>query len=127
MKIKAPNHGTAVAYLALFAALGGTAIAARSDTGANELKHLVVRENRHLASADDTTESVVARCHRREQFISGYGGWSATSSALPQQPTVVSTTIFQRRKRPPSGISVFGSHPAGFPNTLTAQALCLPK
>ena len=46
MKLNKPSHATVVAYLALFAALGGTAIAARDNLGAKELKPLVVRKAR---------------------------------------------------------------------------------
>ncbi len=62
MKLKKPSHATVVAYLALFAALGGTAIAARDNLGAKELKPLVVRKDRFKPSGEGGDAAVLARC-----------------------------------------------------------------
>lgn len=130
MQIRKPSHSTVVAYLALFTALGGTAIAARDELGAKEIKQLNVRENKRVVSAASSASDyqVSVRCKPNEQFMSGGGGWLSTSSGLSQQPAVRSTTVVQKSANgPPKGYFVTGTNPAGFPNTLVAQAFCLPK
>lgn len=130
MRIRRPGHSTVVAYLALFAALGGTAIAARGELGAKEIKQLKVRQESRVVSAGESASDyqVVARCKASEQFMGGGGGWLNQSSALPDQPAIRSAVSVQKfAGGPPKGYSVSGSSPAGFANTLVAQAFCLPK
>ena len=130
MKIRKPSHATVVAYLALFAALGGTAIAARDNLGAKEIKQLVVRENKRVVSAESSASDyqVVSRCKANEQFMGGGGGWLNQSSSLAEQPAVRSAVAVQKSAGgPPKGYFVTGSSPAGFANTLVAQAYCLPR
>ncbi len=50
MKLRAPSHGTVVAYLALFVAIGGSAYAV-SKVGSGEIKN---RSIRGADVADDT-------------------------------------------------------------------------
>jgi len=121
MKVKKPNHATVVAYVALFVALGGTAIAAQSYIGAKELKPLTVRKDRATPS-DTGRATAVARCKKNEQFVSGAGGWSREDSTNPTISTVSAITTGQR----PKGIVVRGDAPA-LNNRLVAQAICLPK
>lgn len=130
MKIRRPRHTTVVAYLALFAALGGTAIAARDEFGAKEIKQLNVRQKKRVVSAGESASDYQAsvRCKASEQFMGGGGGWLNQSSALPEQPAIRSELAVQKVSGgPPKGYVVSGSNPAGFANTLVAQAFCLPK
>lgn len=129
MRIRRPAHSTVVAYLALFAALGGTAIAARDNIGAKEIKQLNVREKKRIATAgsSQTDFQAVARCRPNEQFIAGGGGWE-TGASGPERSTVRSAVAAQKSANgPPKGYIVTGTNPAGFPNTLVAQAYCLPR
>lgn len=121
MKLKRPTHATVVAYLALFAALGGTAVAARDNIGAQEVKPLVVRKAKATPS-DNGRAAVVARCRGREQFVSGAGGWTREDSTVA---TISQASAITAGKRP-KGIVVRGDAP-GLNNTLLAQAVCLPK
>jgi hypothetical protein len=119
-----------IACVALFVALAGTAIAARDEFGAKEIKQLNVREERHAvpASASAPGYQVIVRCKPNEQFMGGGGGWLNESSAPPERPTVLSELAVQKRRGGPAkGYLVTGSNPAGFANTLVAQAYCLPK
>lgn len=125
MKIHKPSHGTVVAYLALFAALGGSAIAARDDHGAKELKQLVVREKSFSPTAQGGLATVAARCKKGEQFISGGGGWERENAGAPA-PTMSRAVATTRKRSRPSGFIVQGRAPA-LDNRLVAQALCLLK
>jgi len=130
MKISRPGPTTVVAYLALFAALGSTAIAARDELGANEIKQLEVRQKKRVVSPSESASDyqVSVRCKASEQFMGGAGGWLNRSSTLPEQPSVRSALAVQKAAGgPPKGYSVTGSSPAGFGNTLVAQAFCLPQ
>ncbi len=130
MKLRKPGHTTVVAYLALFVALGGTALAARDQFGANELKPLVVREQvrKVPASAGQDVWSAIARCRQHEQFVSGGGGWITSSSPLPAQPSVRYAAVTRNKPNGPAiGYEVQGFNPQGLENELVAQALCLPK
>lgn len=125
MKIRRPSHTTVVAYLALFAALGGTALAARDDQGAKELKQLIVREKKFTPSAAGGLATVAARCKTGEQFIAGGGGWK-NENAGAAAPTISRAVATKGKRSRPSGFVVQGRAPA-LANTLVAQALCLPK
>lgn len=125
MTFKRPSHATVVAYLALFAALGGTAIAARDNVGAKELKPLVVHKAKFKPSAEGGAASVVARCRNNEQFIAGAGGWNRDGGDVMPAPTISQAFVITAGKRP-KGYVVRGRAPA-LDNTLVAQALCLPK
>jgi hypothetical protein len=92
MKIRRPSHATVVAYLALFVALGGSAIAV-SRVGTNDLKNNAVTSakirNGSVGAADlkdfrsRTREanfspgfgSTSLTCGKREKILSGSGGW----------------------------------------------------
>lgn len=124
MKFKRPTHATVVAYLALFAALGGTAIAARDNIGAREIKQLEVRKDRFTPTAQGGLATVVARCRSNEQFISGGGGWARENSAAPA-PTISEATAVRSRANL-DGFLVTGRAP-GLDNTLVARAYCLPR
>lgn len=125
MKFKTPTHATVVAYFALFAALGGTAIAARDNVGAKELKPLVVHKSKFRPSASGGAASVVARCRGNEQLIAGAGGWNRDGGDVIPAPTISQVSVITAGKRP-RGYVVRGRAPA-LDNTLVAQALCLPK
>ena len=125
MQLKKPAHATVVAYLALFAALGGTAIAARDNLGAKELKPLVVRKEKFRPSAPGGEASVTTRCRRNEEFIAGGGGWNRFGGDAASAPTISQASVFSAGQRP-KGYVVRGRAPA-LNNTLVAQALCLPK
>ena len=121
MKLNKPSHATVVAYLALFVALGGTAIAARDNLGAKELKPLVVRKDRSSPSGEGRA-TATAQCKPNEQFVSGAGGWNREDSAVSSVAAVRVVTAGKH----PKAIVVRGDAPA-LDNTLVAQALCLPK
>ncbi len=125
MKIRRPSHTTVVAYLALFAALGGTALAARDNLGGKELKQLVVREKQFSPSAAGGLATVAVRCRKGEQFIAGGGGWRS-ENASAAAPTISRAAATKGKRSRPSGFVVQGRAPA-LANTLVAQALCLPK
>ena len=125
MQLKKPAHATVVAYLALFAALGGTAIAARDNLGAKELKPLVVRKAKFKPSAQSGEASVLTRCRTNEQFIAGAGGWNRDGGDVTPAPTISQSSVVTAGQRP-KGYVVRGRAPA-LNNTLVAQALCLPK
>lgn len=130
MKVRRPTHATLVAYLALFVALGGTAIAARDYLGAKELKTPVVRERVRTVPADSpqTFWSVVARCHSKEKFVSGGGGWTFGADALPARSVMTRAQVTTRRRNGPAvGYEVGGFNPPGAANELVAQAVCLPR
>ncbi len=122
MRIGRPSHATIVAYLALLVALGGTAVAARDDTGAKELAQFVIREDKGVANSGGAAFAI-ARCHRREQYVSGgylWGIGSAVHEIAGAGPTGA------RLNGPPRRFSVQGR--SSIPgDTLTAQAVCLPK
>lgn len=141
MKIPRPRHATVVAYLAMFAALGGSAYAV-SKVGTNDLKRgavtspkienktiraedvkpLVVRERGRGVPAGATGgATVVSRCKRNEKFVAGGGGWIGDGN--------VTSALASRQKRggPATGYEVRGTNPDGSPDTLVAQAICLPK
>lgn len=125
MQLKRPTHATVVAYLALFAALGGTAIAARDNLGAKELDQLVIRDRSFSPTAQDGHAEVLARCRKHEQFISGAGGWDKVGGS-PVATVSSVAVVGGRRVTRPGGVLVIGDAPA-LNNTLVAQALCLPK
>ena len=136
MRIRRPSHATVVAYLALLTALGGSAYAV-SKVGTKDLKPsavtspkikndtiigrditpIVVRERERAVAAGNTGLSdAVARCHKREQLITGAGGWigdgNVTSASGSKQ-----TGAFQVR----------GTNPDGSADTLLAQAVCMRR
>lgn len=136
MNFRRPSHATVVAYLALIAALGGSAYAAskvgtddlRQDAvtgakvkngsvGASDLKAITVRKVRTAAQPDGTGE-VNARCKDNEKLIGTAGGWSKTVTGSP--PIVSSSLVSARR------LNVRGASPT-LPNNLNAQVICLRK
>jgi hypothetical protein len=125
MKIRKPSHTTIVAYLALFAALAGTAVAARDEFGAKDIKQVVVRKEKIRPGADGLA-SVVARCRPQEEFISGAGGWNKGGAPGVSTPILSEAAVISGGNGGPKGFIVRGSAP-GQVNTLVAQALCLPK
>jgi hypothetical protein len=130
MKIGRPSPTTVIACLALFVALAGSAIAARDQLGAKEIKQLNVRQKKRVVSASSSASDyqVSARCTQNEQFMGGGGGWLNQSSGLSEQPAIRSELAIQKfNGGPPKGYFVTGSNPAGFANTLVVQAYCLPK
>ena len=125
-----PGHATVVAYVALFVALGGTALAASGQIGAKGLKRMVVREEvrRVPANASQDFWQVIARCKRKEQFVSGSGGWVGDDGPLAEKPLVTSALAIRNELEGPAvGYEVRGYNPPGLANELVAQALCLPK
>ena len=124
MQLKKPTHATAIAYLALFAALGGTAIAARDNLGAKEIKPLIVRKEKTRVGSGPAT--AVVRCRSNEQLISGAGGWNRPGgdSGTPRISRIAA--VAGGAKAAPKSFVVQGRSPTP-DNTLVAQALCLPK
>jgi hypothetical protein len=136
MRIRRPSHATVVAYLALFAALGGSAYAV-SRVGTKDLKpnavtspkiknhtvtagdlsRIVIRKQQRSVSAGNTGLSdAEARCHKKEQLITGAGGWIGDGN--------VTSSIADK------GASLFavrGTNPDGSPDTLVAQAVCIRR
>lgn len=117
MRISGPSHSTVVAYLALFAALGGTAIAARDDVGAKELKKPTIRERSIAVDAGGENVQVAASCKDRELLLSGAAGWGSDSGP---DTAVVSIDLNGRT------VSAIGTA-LNQPNTFTTQAVCLPR
>jgi hypothetical protein len=136
MKIRRPSHATVVAYLALLTALGGSAYAA-SKVGTRDLKPsavtspkiknhtvtgkdvtpIVIRERERSVSAGNTGLSdAVARCHKREQLITGAGGWIGDGN--------VTSSIADKRA---NLFAVRGTNPDGSADTLLAQAVCIRR
>lgn len=122
MKSKTPSHATVVAYLALFTALGGTAIAARDDTGAKEIASFKLRESRQVADPSGRAFAS-AMCRQKEQYISGGYAWFSADSGVS---TTRARAAGKRATGPPRGFEVASISPVPG-DTLTAQAVCLPK
>jgi hypothetical protein len=136
MRFRRPSHATVVAYLALFAALGGTAVAV-SKVGTKDLKSgavtspkiknhtvrakdltpIVMRVQRRSVSAGNTALSdTVARCRKNEILITGQGGWISDGN-------VTSVTASKQNDL----VQVRGTNPDGSADTLLAQAICLRR
>ncbi|MQA74691.1 MAG: hypothetical protein GEU88_10190 [Solirubrobacterales bacterium] len=121
MRIRRPSHTTVVAYLALFAALGGTAIAARDDTGAKELKKPVIRERTTTSDVGNFQDTqVVVGCKRREQLLSGTAGWKFSSGSEGSAALLRSVELDR------DSVTAKGAA-YNQRNTLTVQAVCLPR
>jgi len=143
MKIRRPSHATVVAYLALFAALGGSAYAAskvgtselkpnavtepkiaKNAVHAGEVKQPIVRVARKEVAAGDPNDSFVveARCKKKERLISGGGGWDTSGGVIvssgPESDDVPPAPV--------ADYTVFGIATTK-PNALEARAVCLPK
>jgi hypothetical protein len=136
MKFRKPSHATVIAYLALFAALGGSAYAV-SKVGTADLKRaavtsekikdhavrgrdltpIVVRQEKRAVAAGNTSMSTaIARCHKAEKLVAGGGGWIGDGN-------VTSAIAF----RETGHYEVRGTNPDGSSDTLLAQAICLRK
>ena len=144
MRIRRPGHTTVVAYIALFVALGGSAIAVtkvttrdiktgavtsakikNANVRAEDLPDLVIREGRASVEPNDSGSATVS-CNRKETLVSGAGGWETQASGAPA-PVVSATSILQGREGgDPTGVIVRGASP-GLPNTIVAQAVCVPN
>lgn len=126
MRIHRPSHATVVSYLALLTALGGSAFAAtRDQTGGKEIAPFIVRETRVPSGPDGSAQASVI-CKASEQFISGAGFWF-TENGGTEGPSISGGTIGGRNpRRQPRSYTVRGHTPLG-PNTLVAQAVCLPN
>jgi hypothetical protein len=136
MNIRKPSHTTVVAYLALFAALGGSAYAV-SKIGTADLKRgavtskkirdhsvrgrdltkIFLRQDKQAVAAGNTAMSTaVARCHKAEQLVTGAGGWigdgNLTSGIASRQNDLY---------------AVRGTNPDGSADTLLAQAVCIRR
>jgi hypothetical protein len=134
MNIRRPAHATIVAYLALFAALGGSAYAVFKvgtedlKRGAvtskkirdhtiigRDLKPIVVRqEKRQVAQGNTGLSTAVARCHRAEDLVSGAGGWIGDGNVTSAVASMSSGLY-----------AVRGTNPDGSADTLLAQAICV--
>jgi len=141
MNTPRPRHATVVAYLALFAALGGSAYAVSKvrthdlkrgavtsakiknrTIAAEDLKPLVIRERMQGVAAGATGGAeVVARCKRNEKFVAGGGGWIGDGNVTS------GIAAAKRLGTPPTGFEVRGTNPDGSADTLLAQAICLRK
>jgi hypothetical protein len=126
MRFRKPSHATVVAYLALFAALGGTALAAHDRFGAADIKHPIVRKAKFTPSAQGGVGAVVARCHKNEQLIGGAGGWAREGGSNEEAPTIAQALIGTSGGGRAQNFTVRGRAPA-LNNHLVAQAVCLPK
>jgi hypothetical protein len=138
MRFHRPSHATVVAYLALLAALGGSAYAA-SRVGTQDLKPNavtsakirnknvkgpdvavpIVRTVRHTAAPGEVA-LVVAHCKKNERLIGGGGGWDGTGTIRSSGPTTQDVP-----PAPATAYAVQGE--TAVANTLEARALCLPK
>lgn len=125
MKIRKPRHATVVAYLALFVALGGTALAAQARFGASDIKHPIVRKEKFTPSAAGGVGTVVVRCKKNERLISGAGGWNRGPGDTPP-PTISEAAVVTAGGGRAKRFVVQGQAPA-LNNMLVAQAVCLPK
>jgi hypothetical protein len=136
MRIRGPSHATVVAYLALFAALGGSAYAV-SKVGTNDLKRASVTSTkirnhdvraqdlvpiavhtrqRAVAAGNTAMSDVVASCRKNEELITGAGGWIGDGNV----------TSLSGSKRT-GAYQVRGTNPDGSADTLFAQAICIRK
>ncbi len=136
MRIRRPSHATIVAYLALFAALGGSAYAV-SRVGTNDLKsgavtsakirnHTVTAKDlapiavrtgkRQVAAGNTAMSTATARCRKQETLITAAGGWIGDGN--------VTSSIADRKTEL---VQVRGTNPDGSADTLLAQAVCLRK
>jgi hypothetical protein len=136
MKIRRPSHATVVSYLALSAALGGSAYAvSKVDTddlrrGAvtspkikdhtitgTDVKPVAIRDQkRSVAPGNTAMSSALARCHKNEMLIASAGGWIGDGN--------VTSAIADKRS---NLVQVRGTNPDGSADTLVAQAICLRK
>lgn len=139
--IRRPSHATVVAYVALLAALGGSAYAAskvgtkdlkanavtspKIDNGtirAGDVKRFALRSERvpvGAGSPPDATTDAVARCKRGEKAVAGGGGWGVQGPGV--MATLVKSEPFGR-----TGWQVVGA-PGSAANTLIATAVCMRK
>jgi hypothetical protein len=146
-RIRRPRHATIVAYLALFAALGGGAIAAtkigtkqlqpnavtspkiaKAAVRAGDIKRPRLRVT-HLsvpAGQPGVPVTAVARCKNHEVLLAGGGGWE--SSGTGDVPQIISSMAVEGSNggSGPAGWVIDGA-PGPGANTLDAQAICLPK
>lgn len=117
--MRRPAHATVVAYLALFAALGGTAIAAQDEFAAKGIKKPIVRERSLSVQPGNLGDTeVTAACKRGEILLSGASGWEESSSA---GPATLRSIDLKRRTVIAQGDALNQG------NTLRAQAVCLPR
>ena len=136
MSTRRPSHATVVAYLALFAALGGSAYAI-SKVGTKDLKRgavtsakirnhdvrgqdlvpIVVHTRQRAVAAGNTAMSdVVAKCRKNEELITGAGGWIGDGNVTSSSGS-----------KKTGGYQVRGTNPDGSSDTLFAQAICIRK
>jgi hypothetical protein len=136
MRIRRPTHATVVAYLALFVALGGSAIAVtrvgtndlmRGAVTSSKIKDHAVRgkdlarivlraERRFVAAGNTALATAIARCRKREQFLAGAGGWIGDGN-------LTSAIAFKAT----DSYEVRGTNPDGSADSLLAQAICLRR
>lgn len=139
MKVPRPSHATVVAYLALFASLGGSAYAV-SQIGTNNLKDgavtspkikraavrgpdvkaPIVRTKLRTFGGPTVGARVEVRCKANERFLSGGGGWETSGGTL-----LFSGPSRDRPGAPAKGYFVFGETTTA--QALEADAVCLPK
>ena len=138
-RIRRPSHATVVAYLALLAALGGSAYAA-SKVGtsdlkpnavtspkirsgavrASDVKNFVVRQQAVMvpAGSQGTRIDAVAECRKAERLVSGGGDWSTFTPG--DVPTLSGST-------PAGNAWLVRGVPSASANTLVARAVCMRK
>lgn len=138
MKFRRPSHATVVAYLALVAALGGSAYAASkigtNDLKANavtspkirdatirsaDLKNFVLRSERQEFPPNTNAVGLISECNRGERVVSGGGFWGASG---PGNAPVLSGSA-------PSGKAAWrvDGISGAAANTFVATALCMKK
>ena len=140
MRLRRPSHTTAVAYVALFGALGTGVTYAAEKIGTADLKRDAVTARKikdHSVRAGEVKEPIVrvftkqatmsaaysveARCKRNERFLSGGGGWVEAGTIRFSAPLTD-----QRAPAPPGDYAVYGT-PTQIPNELEARVVCLPR
>lgn len=138
MKFRRPSHATVVAYLALFAAIGGSAYAA-SKVGTNDLKseavtsakirdatirsvdlkNFVVRSERQDFPPNTVAFGAISECKKGERVVSGGGAWATASTG--NTPLLSGSAPVGKTGWRVDGVSGASA------NTLIATAVCMKK
>ena len=118
-------RGNAIAFLALFVALGGTAYAIGANTiGATAVKSLIVRERTpHVTVPPGSAQVAFKTCEKGEQFISGAAGWEGATMA--DNTPIVHSQFVGAAGANATGFIAYGRNNGAVPRKLVVQIACL--
>jgi hypothetical protein len=117
-------RANAIAFLALFVALGGTGYAIGANTvGATALKSLVVRTSPHVTVPAGGTRFARMLCRSREQFISGAAGWEGAN--FGDNTPIVHSQFLGAAGSNPTGFLALGRNNGASPRRFFVEVACL--